>query len=226
MAECETLANALQARCPEFRTLAHPSWSLGRIAVRPDLVLVALESASFDADAFTEQLRPLRSALDGVPVVVLAEDDHTIAASAALFRQGVSGCLSYSAGLEGLTKMLWLVLRGGVCFPRECLAGVQPDEARQGPEAPPPPPAEPEVRPAGLVAGPGLDARLTQRECEVVRKLRLGKPNKIIAYELGISISTVKVHLRNIMRKTGATNRVEAALRTDPGAGAPVALRT
>jgi DNA-binding NarL/FixJ family response regulator len=41
----------------------------------------------------------------------------------------------------------------------------------------------------------------------------LGKPNKIIAYELGMSESTVKVHVRNIMQKMGATNRTQAAYK-------------
>ena len=35
--------------------------------------------------------------------------------------------------------------------------------------------------------------------------------NKLIAYELGISQSTVKAHLRSIMMKLKAKNRTEAA---------------
>jgi DNA-binding NarL/FixJ family response regulator len=42
-----------------------------------------------------------------------------------------------------------------------------------------------------------------------------GKPNKIIAHELGMSASTVKVHVRHIMRKMGAANRTQAALNAD-----------
>ena len=52
--------------------------------------------------------------------------------------------------------------------------------------------------------------RLTPRQKTVLSHLRLGKQNKIIAYELGMTESTVKVHIRNIMRKTGATNRTQA----------------
>jgi DNA-binding NarL/FixJ family response regulator len=43
--------------------------------------------------------------------------------------------------------------------------------------------------------------------------LQQGKANKIIAYELGMSESTVKVHVRNIMRKMGATNRTQVAYK-------------
>jgi DNA-binding NarL/FixJ family response regulator len=51
---------------------------------------------------------------------------------------------------------------------------------------------------------------LTRRQAEVFAKLQQGKPNKVIAYELGMSESTVKVHLRSLMRTIGATNRTQA----------------
>ena len=53
---------------------------------------------------------------------------------------------------------------------------------------------------------------LTSRECDVLRMLREGRQNKIIAFELGISESTVKVHLRNMMKKLHASNRTQVAL--------------
>ena len=43
--------------------------------------------------------------------------------------------------------------------------------------------------------------------------LRRGKANKIIAYELNLRESTVKVHVRNIMKKLKATNRTEVAFK-------------
>jgi DNA-binding NarL/FixJ family response regulator len=51
---------------------------------------------------------------------------------------------------------------------------------------------------------------LTSRQINVLARLRQGKANKIIAHELQMSESTVKVHVRNIMRKMGATNRTQA----------------
>ncbi len=48
---------------------------------------------------------------------------------------------------------------------------------------------------------------------EVLDRLKLGKTNKIIAHELEISESTVKVHIRNLMKKIKATNRTEVACR-------------
>jgi len=59
-------------------------------------------------------------------------------------------------------------------------------------------------------AAPGPDA-LSARERQVVAYAKLGHHNKLIAYELGISQSTVKAHLRSIMMKLKAKNRTEAA---------------
>jgi DNA-binding CsgD family transcriptional regulator len=53
------------------------------------------------------------------------------------------------------------------------------------------------------------DSRFTERETAVLVRLREGQPNKIIAYALGVSESTVKVHLRSIMSKLKVRNRTQ-----------------
>ena len=62
---------------------------------------------------------------------------------------------------------------------------------------------------------PRRKGSLTARELEVLQLLKQGKPNKLIAYELHLSESTVKVHIRNTMRKIGSTNRTHAAMYAD-----------
>lgn len=54
--------------------------------------------------------------------------------------------------------------------------------------------------------------KITAAEMIVLEKLCQGKPNKIIGHEIGIAVSTVKVHVRHMMKKTGADNRVQLAL--------------
>ena len=49
----------------------------------------------------------------------------------------------------------------------------------------------------------------------MVKALCQGKANKIIAYELEMKESTVKVHVRNIMKKLKAKNRTEVAYITN-----------
>jgi DNA-binding NarL/FixJ family response regulator len=51
----------------------------------------------------------------------------------------------------------------------------------------------------------------TGREVALLTRLREGMQNKVIARELGITESTVKVHLRNIMTKLHASNRTQVA---------------
>jgi DNA-binding NarL/FixJ family response regulator len=53
----------------------------------------------------------------------------------------------------------------------------------------------------------------TARQAAVADRLRRGKPNKLIAYELNMCESTVKVHIRNIMKKLRASNRTEAGYK-------------
>jgi two-component system nitrate/nitrite response regulator NarL len=53
---------------------------------------------------------------------------------------------------------------------------------------------------------------LTAREREVLGCLVEGMSNKQIARALGISVRTVTVHVSNLLRKTGAASRTEAAL--------------
>ena len=50
---------------------------------------------------------------------------------------------------------------------------------------------------------------LTHRERDVVELAALGKPNKLIGYELGISESGVATHLSAASRKLAAESRVD-----------------
>ncbi|WBT40097.1 MULTISPECIES: two-component system response regulator NarL [Hyphomicrobium] len=56
------------------------------------------------------------------------------------------------------------------------------------------------------------DSGLTDREHEILQCLADGLNNKTIARNLGISSTTVKVHIKNLLRKLNLTSRLEAAV--------------
>ncbi|HEY6959317.1 MAG TPA: response regulator transcription factor [Candidatus Limnocylindria bacterium] len=53
-------------------------------------------------------------------------------------------------------------------------------------------------------------ARLTKRELEILRLVRLGRRNREIAREIGLEEKTVKNHINSIYAKLGIGSRVEA----------------
>eukprot|EP00903_Cladosiphon_okamuranus_P002335 g2333.t1 len=55
-----------------------------------------------------------------------------------------------------------------------------------------------------------LTELVTPRQLEILLKLCEGKVNKQIAYELDVSIATVKAHIRNAITRLGAKNRTNA----------------
>jgi two-component system response regulator TtrR len=60
-------------------------------------------------------------------------------------------------------------------------------------------------------------ATLSHREREVLDRVVSGKPNRVIAEELDISIKTVEAHRARIMEKLGAGSLAELVQRTMPG---------
>lgn len=63
----------------------------------------------------------------------------------------------------------------------------------------------------GLNGNGRLTEGLTERELAVVKAVAAGLPNKTISQRLWVTEHTVKFHLTNIFRKTGTSNRTEAA---------------
>ncbi len=78
---------------------------------------------------------------------------------------------------------------------------------------------------SALLAGRELDGerhdvqredrgRFPPRQVQILRCLRKGMANKQIAYELGMSEGTVKVHIRRLMQKLEVANRTQIVVRT------------
>jgi DNA-binding NarL/FixJ family response regulator len=141
----------------------------------------------------TDLLSRLNELFPSVPVAVLSdyEDAENVRAA---FNLGVQGYIPTSLGSRVAIGAVHLVCVGGTFAPAATL--LSDGERRQAP------------------AGEPLIAGFTQRQSQILDCLRRGMANKLIAYELDMCESTVKVHIRNIMKKLNATNRTQVAYLT------------
>jgi DNA-binding NarL/FixJ family response regulator len=194
----QCLAGALEAAWPAARVAA-TGWDQldrGFHGREADVCLASLDGSASGPDEAS--LARLRAAFPGAALVVLSDDDRypAVAKAAGL---GARGYFSTSADLRVLVQGIRLVLVGGTAMPVAVAAA-----------APAVPPLAREPNPAAMSR---FSAELfTPKEIEVLRSLASGRPNKLIAHELSICETTVKVHLRHIFRKLGTSNRTHAAL--------------
>ncbi len=142
----------------------------------------------------------------GVPVLALLDfEDQSSAAR--LITLGVRGILTAESPTRRVAAAMLLVMAGGYFAPLEMVAAASNVEAASKTEID----LGGMARPAtAALTGLNPDGRFTRREEEILVFLREGLQNKIIAFNLGISESTVKVHLKNIMKKLDARNRTQA----------------
>lgn len=139
------------------------------------------------------------ASLPGVPIMVLSgsEDSNLMRE---LLSLGVQGFVPKAYSPDVMLSAVRLVLSGGVYVP--------PMMLMEG--ATPAPPASRVDATASLEER--LRKLLTERQIDVLRLLSQGKPNKVIARDLGISEGTVKIHLAAIFRALNVRNRVEAVV--------------
>jgi two-component system nitrate/nitrite response regulator NarL len=121
-------------------------------------------------------------------------------------KAGVDGFCFTSSGPEVLIKTLELVMLGEPVLPLVLVQSML-DSASLSPEHEPATKAPSEQK-VSIAGARGLSAR----EAEILGCLADGAPNKIIARKLDVAESTVKVHVKAILRKVGAANRTQAAM--------------
>jgi two-component system, NarL family, nitrate/nitrite response regulator NarL len=151
-----------------------------------DLVLIDLHMPGM---AGTKGLAQVIAAFPDTPVVMmsgLAGPADVVEA----VRAGARGFLPKTMSPDLFGAAIGLVIGGGTYVPAEILH-AQDERAA----------AEPRSRLDGL----------TPREQQVLIRLATGTPNKEIGRDLGLAEVTVKLHVRQILKKIGARNRSEAA---------------
>jgi DNA-binding NarL/FixJ family response regulator len=160
-----------------------------------DLVIIDTGDQTCSDRSIAGILEHLGEILPGVPVIVVSDREDWSAVFDALCH-AVRAYFPSSLDPEILLETLRFVQKGGTFIPLETLMDV-PLRRRRSQRA--------EARRTELRG-------LTPGEQRVLELLRKGKPNKIIARELAIEETTVKVHVRRILKKLHATNRTQAAL--------------
>lgn len=159
-----------------------------------DLIVFYLHASGPSDTASLQKVSAVAAAFPAVPLVVLsdAEDAQQLKTVRNTLKRGARGVISTrDTGLSVAVAAIRLVTAGGTFAPMEVLLSSRADRT-----LPPPDPAR--------------QMRLTSRQMVVLSHIERGHANKTIAYQLSMSESTVKVHVRNIMRKVGATNRTQA----------------
>ncbi|WP_166802254.1 LuxR C-terminal-related transcriptional regulator [Microvirga pakistanensis] len=169
-------------------------------APAPDLFIV---DGNARPDAVPALAAELKAKTPSARVVVWA-DEFLPSMIYAGHVAGVDGfCLSTS-GRDVLIHCMELVMLGEVIVPSGLILAFI-SRARNGSEHLPA-----HGRPVLKSAVPKRP--FSRRELEVLGRLREGASNKIIARELNVTESTVKVHVKAILRKIGAGNRSQAAI--------------
>jgi len=166
----------------------------GRIG-KLDLVVVYIRNEGLTNTWVESALELLRVRLPEALAVVLSDRDDVAEVNRAL-THGVRGYIPTSNEFEIAVAALRLISAGGTFVPADALRSTT---------------AEPDNQPEGERHGRSNGRDLTPRELSVIDLLRKGKPNKLIAGELEMQESTVKVHVRSILRKLNAANRTHAA---------------
>ena len=162
-----------------------------RLLTSPKLIIFSWTEGSREASI--NALKVLSELAPRIPVVVLAYNNDGELARTAICH-GAKGYIPVTMGFEIVIEAVRFVLAGGTYAPVDCLlAGAWPRDAASEPPA------------SGLV---------TPRELAVIRAIQKGKSNKVIAYDLNMCESTVKVHVRRIMKKMNARNRTEVAIKS------------
>ena len=196
----DSVANQLAIWLPEFSVV--PIGSSDEIGVltfdgRACSILYYTHSLRVECIEVLRSLSVMQKMTAELRINLLSDLDRRENIIAAL-RHGVSGYLLTSLSLKIASEVIRLVHVGGTFIPVGSLLdtrGISPPER--------------------ILASPTPELPgFTRRQIEVLGRLREGKQNKAIAFELNMAESTVKVHLQHLMRKLQANNRMEVVART------------
>jgi DNA-binding NarL/FixJ family response regulator len=165
------------------------------------MILLIIGSAAVGDPKIQAWIASLSHRHSNVPLVLVSDRQDAAEVMAAL-EAGVSGFIPTSIAPSVALHALAFIMSGGSFFPPAALSEVT--RVKHLPQVA----AGPEI----AVIASVQKSSLTVRQQQVLDRLIQGASNKLIGRQLKLRESTVKVHVRHIMRKLGAANRTQAAL--------------
>ncbi|OYV06256.1 MAG: DNA-binding response regulator [Verrucomicrobiales bacterium VVV1] len=172
-------------------------WSSGEEALikipafQPQVVLMDINLPGMSGIELTERIKRLLPEIQVIMVTVYLDHDKIFAA----LKAGACGYLLKRSTPADVREAIQAVRAGGAPMSAEIARRVV--EAFHAP-----------VKPAG-----GEEVKLSKRETEILELLTKGLANKEIADRLGLSVETVRVHLKRIYEKLHVRSRTEAAMK-------------
>ena len=171
---------------------------------RPDVVLLDLNMPGLSG---IETLQLLQQDLPDAAVIMLTVSEDVDELTLAL-REGACGYLLKNMEADALATMIRRTAMGESVIAESMTQRLiaQMRTPVRAEDTAPPPALESRSSPASPA--------LTPRERDIVRILARGASNKDIACELDLAESTVKIHVRNVLRKLNVSSRVQIAIHT------------
>jgi DNA-binding NarL/FixJ family response regulator len=164
----------------------------------PEIVLIYASSCDQIIGWVKEKIAETSECYQEARIILIVDGLDPDLVQNLLGRWAVDAIIPTTDTTEIAAAALRLVLAGGQYFPK---AVTDPALSEGG-----------IVPPVHNDRAAILGTDLTAREHAVLELLKTGNPNKIIAQKLGISVSTTKIHMHNIIRKLKVKNRTEAVI--------------
>jgi DNA-binding NarL/FixJ family response regulator len=204
----EGLARIL--RSANFRILASVTCADDLLAskIHPHQALFLVVHTGDDFCTTVEQIGILKDRHPNGRLAVVA-DHYRPNELVSAFRAGVTGYFVDVTSCDVFIKSIELVMMGETVFPPALLSYALDPEGNHLEEAPP----RGDHNQAIIVtAEDGIAPQLSPREKSILRCLIEGDSNKSIARKIDIAETTVKVHVKAILRKIRVHNRTQAAI--------------
>lgn len=160
--------------------------NLGEAAMT-DLLIIDVEMQDMP---WLEALKKIRELSPKTKIIVVsaAEDRRTIRT---ILANGVKGYIPKRSEIKVFNHAVKLVSDGGTYVPPNLL----------------------DTQPINDLSGSKYGAKmLTNRQFQVLDLIAQGKSNKQIAYDMGVSKSTVKLHINALLRSLHVNNRTQAVV--------------